>query len=78
VSAPKPRDYAARRQWQLDARARGEVPECGREACTSSVGRRPFVGSGTGVELEYCPPCARMINEANGCDVCTPKELFRG
>ena len=29
----KPPDYRARRQWQLDARARGDVPECGREAC---------------------------------------------
>ena len=56
MSAPeptaKPRDYRARREWQIAARARGEVPECGREACTNPVGRRPFVGSGTGVELE--------------------------
>ena len=29
----KPADYRARRTWQNEARARGEIPECGREAC---------------------------------------------
>lgn len=29
----KPTDYRARRTWQNEARARGEIPECGREAC---------------------------------------------
>ena len=41
------------------------------------IDRRPFVGSGTGVELLYCPPCARMINEANGREVCA-LEVTRG
>lgn len=61
---PKPPDYRARRQWQLAARARGEVPECGREACHAPA-EPAWVGSGTGVELLYCAGCAREINRWN-------------
>ena len=59
--SPKPPDYRARRQWQLDARARGDVPECGREACRAPADPA-WIGSGTGVELLYCPRCAGLIN----------------
>jgi hypothetical protein len=61
VVSAKPADYRARRTWQLDARARGEVPECGREAC-HNLADPAWVGSGTGVELLYCARCAREIN----------------
>ena len=67
----KPADYRARRTWQNEARARGEIPECGREAC-----HRPadpaWVGSGTGVELLYCAGCAAEINWWNP-GVCRPE-----
>ena len=61
---PKPHDYRARRQWQDAARARGEIPECGREACHNPAAPA-WVGSGTGVLLRYCPACARLINRYN-------------
>lgn len=57
----KPLDYHARRQWQDEARARGEIPECGREAC-HNLAEPAWVGSGTGVDLLYCAECARLIN----------------
>ena len=61
---PKPHDYRARRQWQDAARARGEIPECGREACTRPASPA-WVGSGTGTELIYCEACATEINKWN-------------
>lgn len=57
----KPTDYPTRRTWQNEARARGEIPECGREACNRPADPA-WVGSGTGVELLYCAGCARLIN----------------
>ena len=58
----KPADYHARRQWQDAARARGEIPECGREACHNSADPA-WVNAGT--PLLYCGACARMINSFN-------------
>lgn len=58
---PKPPNYRARRTWQNEVRARGEIPECGREACHEPADPA-WVGSGTGVELLYCAGCAREIN----------------
>lgn len=60
----KPRDYRVRRQWQDAARAQGEVPECGREACHEPADPA-WIGSGTGVALLYCGACARLINRYN-------------
>ena len=66
----KPLDYHDRRRWQDEARAAGRVPECGREACTSTVGPQPWVNAGT--PLLYCPACARRINEYNP-GLCAPE-----
>jgi hypothetical protein len=71
----KPHDYRARRQWQIDARARGEVPECGREACHEPADPA-WVGSGTGVELLYCAGCARLINRYTP-GTCRPEVLVK-
>ena len=54
-----------------NARARGEVPECGREACHKPADPA-WIGSGTGVELLYCAGCAREINRWNP-GVCVPE-----
>lgn len=62
VTTPKPADYHARRQWQDEARARGEVPECGREACHNPASPA-WVNKGT--PLLYCSTCARLINGYN-------------
>lgn len=66
---PKPSDYYARRRWQDAARARGEVPECGREACHNPA-RPAWVNKGT--PLLYCRSCARMINSYNP-GLCSPE-----
>ena len=75
VSAPKPRDYHDRRRWQDEARARGEVPECGREVCHAKADPA-WVNSGT--PLLYCPTCAALINRYTARDgfrdsICTPE-----
>lgn len=62
MADPKPPDYQARREWQDAARARGEVPECGREACHAPA-EPAWVNGGT--PLLYCGRCARMINQYN-------------
>ena len=62
MSAAKPADYYARREWQDAARARGEVPECGREVCRNPVDPA-WVNAGT--PLLYCTTCARLINRYN-------------
>lgn len=54
--------YAARREWQDRARARGEVPECGRGACTRPASPA-YVNKGT--PLLYCAVCAAGINRFN-------------
>lgn len=61
--ADKPRDYGARRVWQLAQQAAGIPIECGREACHTRG--CPYVGSGTGTALYYCHACAREINRWN-------------
>lgn len=58
----KPADYRARRRWQDEARARGEVPECGREVCTNRV-EPAFLNKHT--PLLYCEDCAALINHHN-------------
>ena len=65
----KPRDYDERRRWQDEARARGEVPECGREACHSPA-VPAWVNAHT--PLLYCRMCARLINAYNP-GFCTPE-----
>lgn len=61
--ANKPRDYGARRAWQLAQRAAGIPIECGREACHTRGSL--YVGSGTGTTLYYCAACADEINKWN-------------
>lgn len=58
----KPRDYHARRRWQDEARARGEIPECGREACETPADPA-YVNKHT--PLLYCWRCAATINRYN-------------
>ena len=71
MSAAKPADYYARREWQDAARARGEVPECGREVCRNPAAPA-WVNAGT--PLLYCTTCARLINGYNPglCTLVTP------
>lgn len=59
---PKPHDYDLRRRWQDAARARGEVPECGREVC-----RNPASPAWVNLHtpLLYCGTCAHLINRYN-------------
>jgi hypothetical protein len=70
----KPADYHDRRRWQDEARARGDVPECGRGACTSKA-EPAWVNSGT--PLLYCGGCARSINgfsvQTLGYELCAPE-----
>lgn len=69
----KPRDYHERRRWQDAARARGELPECGRAACTAKADPA-WVNSGT--PLLYCSRCAHLINSfcpRNEPVLCTPE-----
>ena len=56
---PKPRDYAERRLWQDEARSRGDVPECGREACHEPADPA-YLNHHT--PLLYCRRCAQVIN----------------
>lgn len=58
----KPRPYPVRRAWQNAARARGEVPECGREACHAPADPA-WVNAHT--PLLYCRRCAGLINGFN-------------
>lgn len=69
TSDPKPKDYRDRRQWQDAARARGEIPECGREACSNLVDPA-WVNMGS--PLLYCESCGRTINEYNP-GLCRPE-----
>lgn len=69
MSEPKPINYHDRRRWQDDARARGEVPECGREACHEPADPA-WVNKGT--PLLYCACCARLINRYNP-GLCSPE-----
>lgn len=68
----KPLDYHARRAWQDEARARGEVPECGREVCKSPADPA-WVNAHT--PLLYCRRCAALINAYNPgfCSLEVPK-----
>lgn len=66
---PKPKGYLDRRAWQDAARARGEIPECGREACKTPADPA-WVNSGT--PLLYCEGCAKLINGFNP-GLCTPE-----
>lgn len=66
----KPRDYHERRKWQDEARARGEVPECGREACHNPASPA-WVNRHT--PLLYCANCAAAINAFNPI-MCTPED----
>lgn len=68
-TSPKPLDYRARRQWQDDARARGEIPECGREACPN-LAEPAWTNMAT--PLLYCQECAMAINGHNP-GLCTPE-----
>ena len=72
MTSQKPRDYHERRRWQDAARACGEVPECGREACRNPASPA-WVNAGT--PLLYCGTCARLINHYNALDavLCTPE-----
>lgn len=65
----KPLDYHARRRWQDEARGRGEVPECGREACRAKADPA-WVNRHT--PLLYCGACARRINHYNP-GFCSPE-----
>ncbi len=56
MSVPKPDDYRERRAWQDAARARGELPECGRGVCREKADPA-WVNKGT--PLLYCGACAR-------------------
>lgn len=58
----KPPDYQARRTWQNEARARGDVPECGREACHEPADPA-WLNHHT--PLLYCARCAALINKHN-------------
>lgn len=51
--------YWDRRKWQDRARARGEVPECGRASCTRPADP-PYLNRGS--PLIYCSWCAAEIN----------------
>lgn len=69
MTDPKPLDYHERRRWQDAARARGEVPECGRMACRYPVNRPARVGRPAvtaylnhHTPLLYCERCADQIN----------------
>ena len=66
----KPHSYDDRRRWQDAARARGEIPECGREVCTNPADPA-YVNSGT--SLLYCRTCATLINRYNP-GLCKPEE----
>lgn len=68
-SDPKPRDYHARRARQNAARSRGEVPECGRDACHATADPA-WVNRHT--PLLYCGTCAHMINRYNP-GLCSPE-----
>ena len=69
MSEPKPINYHDRRRWQDDARARGEVPECGREACHEPADP---AWANKGTPLLYCICCARPINRHNP-GLCSPE-----
>lgn len=58
----KPLDYHNRWAWQGAARARGEIPMCGREVC-SNLAHPAYVNQHT--PLLYCAVCADLINEFN-------------
>lgn len=64
--------YPARRKWQDEARARGEIAECGREAC-----HRPADPAWLNhyTPLIYCADCADLINTNNlaGMVLCCPE-----
>ena len=66
----KPEDYHERRKWQDAARARGEIPECGRFACTKKADP-PFLNKH--MPLIYCADCAALINHYS--DLCYPEPL---
>lgn len=63
--------YEARRAWQDEVRSRGEVPECGREACQQPASP---AWTNKGTPLLYCPSCARLINRYNP-GLCTPEQV---
>ena len=67
--AVKPAGYDERRAWQDAARARGEVPECGREVC-SAPAEPAWVNRHT--PLLYCGSCAHLINRYNP-GLCSPE-----
>ena len=69
MNDPKPRDYHERRAWQDAAIARGETPECGREACHEPASPA-WVNKHT--PLLYCRRCAHLINGYNP-GFCTPE-----
>ncbi len=71
MSEPKPLDYHDRRKWQDAALARGELPECGREACHRLL-RPGLVWVNKHTPLLYCGQCARRINEYNP-GFCSPE-----
>lgn len=58
--ADKPLDHADRRAWQDAARARGDVPECGRMVCRKPADPAWVTGS---TPLLHCPECAALVNE---------------
>lgn len=58
----KPLDYHERRAWQDAARARGEIPVCGREVCLN-LAHPAYVNQHT--PLLYCAVCAGLINKFN-------------
>ena len=69
----KPEDYDERRKWQDEFRARGNVPPCGRNACTNLV-FKPYLNKGT--PLIYCEDCAALINHYRPADpLCYPEPL---
>lgn len=73
MADPKPRDYHERRAWQDAAIARGETPECGREACREPTSPA-WVNKHT--PLLYCGRCASLINRYNP-GLCEPESAVR-
>lgn len=68
----KPRGYPDRRAWQDAARDRGEIPECGRAACTTPADPA-WVNAGS--PLLYCRECAALINSFTP-GLCAPEVLL--